>query len=85
MDGVLKCLLEELIFGNMRYEIKTYVRNDNLDAAYRVGSANTATNRKRLNGFPESNRGDLEQNEWLIDGYIHWGYQYLRWLGEDPI
>ena len=37
-------LLAELIFGNMGVAIPTYVRNDNSDAAYQVGSVNTVTN-----------------------------------------
>ena len=57
MARAMKCLLEELIFGNMGPGIPTYVRSDNTDALYQVDSANTATNEKRLNGLLESNMG----------------------------
>ena len=71
MARMLKFLLDELTSGNIGAEIPTYVRNDNSDAAYRVDSANTVTNEKRLTGVLESNREELEQNNWLIVWYIH--------------
>ena len=52
-------------------EIPTDVRNDNSDASYQVGSVNTVTSAKRPNGFLESNKEELDQNDWLIVGYIH--------------
>ena len=50
MAGVLKGLLEELLFGIGRgvcvcvcVGVPTYVRNDNSDAAYQVDRANSVT------------------------------------------
>ena len=57
MTRILEGLLAELRFWNLGVEIPTYVRSDNADAVYRVDSANTATDEKRLNGLLESNRG----------------------------
>ena len=54
-------------------KIPTYVRNDNFAAVYQVDSVNTATSGKRLNNFSESNRGELENTEWLSIGYIPGG------------
>ena len=66
-------LLAELKFGNMGAEMPTYYRNDNSDAVCQADSVNTSPGGKRLNGFLESNREALEQNEWLIVGYIPGG------------
>ena len=49
------------------------MRNDNSAAAYQVDSVNTGANEKRLNNFLESNRGELENTEWLSIGYIPGG------------
>ena len=68
---MLNGILEELLYGNIGVRMPTYVRNDNSAVAYQVDSANTATNEKRINGFLESNRDELEQNKWLSAGYIH--------------
>ena len=38
--------------------------------AYQIDSVNTVTNEKRLNGFLERNRAELERNDWLVVGYI---------------
>ena len=70
MVRVLKGLLAELMYGNMGAEIPTYVRSDNSDAVYRVDSVNAATSAKRLNGFLQSSREELEQNNLLGDRYI---------------
>ena len=70
MARMLKGILEELTLGNMGSRMPTYVRNDNSDAAYKVDSVNTATSEKRINGLLESNKAELEQNSWLIVGYI---------------
>ena len=51
--------------------IPTYVRNDISDAAYQVESVNTETNEKRLNWLLESNREEIQKNNWLGAGYIH--------------
>ena len=34
-------------------------------------SVNTVANEKRLNAWLESNREEIDQNEWLGVGYIH--------------
>ena len=60
----------ELLFGNIGAEIPTYVGNDNFAVVYQVDSANTVTNEKRLRNFSESNRAELEKNDWLSIGYI---------------
>ena len=70
---MLKGLLAELTIGNMGAGIPTYVRNCNSDAMYQADPANAATIEKRLNGLLESNRVELEQNEWSGVGYIHGG------------
>ena len=69
----IKEMLAELLFGNVGCSINTYVRNDNSDAVYHMESMNTVTNEKRLNGFLESNRGELLLNPWLGVGYIPGG------------
>ena len=51
-------------------EIPTYVRGDKSTVVYQVDSANTETNGGRLNGFLESNRGELDRDNWLLIGYI---------------
>ena len=61
MARMLKGLSSELLRGNLGVEIPTYVRNDNSTAAYQVDSADTVTNGKRLNGFLDSNRVELER------------------------
>ena len=71
---ILEGMLSELTFGDTAVSIPTYGRrNANSDASYQVDSVNTVTNEKRLNGFSESNRGELEKNNWFIVGYIHGG------------
>ena len=67
---MLKGLLAEILFGNIGVEIPTYVRNGNSAVVYQVDSANTVTNETRLNNFLESNRGELENTDWLSIGYI---------------
>ena len=69
----IKEMLAELLFGNVGCSINTYVRNDNSDAVYHMGSMNTVTNEKRLNGFLESNMEELLLNPWLGVGYIPGG------------
>ena len=64
MARMSKSLLAGLMFWNIGMEIPTYVRGDNSDALYQVDSVNTATNEKRLNGFIERNREEIEQNNW---------------------
>ena len=71
MARMLKGLLAELLFGGIDVEIQTYVGNDYSDDAYQVDSANTAAGEKRPNALLESNREELEGNQWLSDGYIH--------------
>ena len=44
MARLLKCLFAGLTFGNMGAEIRTYVRNGNSEALYRVDSVNTVDN-----------------------------------------
>ena len=41
--------------------IPTYARYDNPDASYRVDSANTATNERRINWFLDGNMEDAEK------------------------
>ena len=55
----------ELLIGNVGVGIPTYVRNDNSAAVYQLDSANIVTNAKRINNFSESNRGGLENTDWL--------------------
>ena len=69
----LKCLLSELLFGNIGAAIPTYVRNVNSTVAYQVDSSGTVTNGERLNGFIESNREELERNNSHIVGYFPGG------------
>ena len=65
MARMLKGLLAELLFGNMRVGIPTYLR-DNSDVLFQVDSANTVTNGKRMNNFSESNREELEKTiDWV--------------------
>ena len=52
MARMLKCLLAELLFGNIG-GIPTYARYDNSTVLYQVDSSNTVTGEKRLNGSPE--------------------------------
>ena len=73
MARMLKGLLAELLFWDIGAGIPTYVRNDNSTAVYQVDSANAVTNEKRLNSFLESNRGELERDNWLSIGYIPGG------------
>ena len=68
---ILKGLLAELIFGNIGVEILTYVRNDNLKILQQVGSIKSVSEKKRLSGFFESNRGELENDPWLNLGYVN--------------
>ena len=60
----------ELLFGNIGVRIPTFARNDNPTVVYQVGSVNAVTNAKRLHNFPESNREELEKNNWCVIGYI---------------
>ena len=66
---MLNVMLSELMSWNMDVEIPTYVRCDNSDAVYQVGSANTAASEKLLKGFLESNSEELDQNNWLSVGF----------------
>ena len=77
MARILKGILSELLFGDIGAGIPTYVRSDNSTVVYQVDSANIATDGKRLNGFLESNRDELEQNNWMIIGYVP-GVKYFR-------
>ena len=52
-------MLAGLLFGNVGCSLNTYVRNDNSDAAYHMGSMNTVANEKRLNCFLGSNGGGV--------------------------
>ena len=61
MARMLKGLLAELPIGNIGIEIPAYVRNDNSDGGYQVDSANAVTIEKRPNGFPVTNREELEK------------------------
>ena len=71
--SVMKGILAELVFANTWGGIPTYVRSDKSTVVYRVESPNTAANGKRLNGFLESNREELDRNNWLSIGYIDGG------------
>ena len=71
MARMFNGILSELPIGDIDVEIRTYVRNDYSDDSYRVDSANTMTSEKRTNVFLESNRAELEKNQWLSDGYSH--------------
>ena len=82
MARMLKGLSADLLFGNIGVAIPTYVRNDNSTAAYHVDSPNTVTDEKRLNGLLESNREELERNNWMSVGYIHGGFGYIRWTNK---
>ena len=73
MARMLKGLLAELLFADTVVEIPTYVRNDNATLVRQVDSANAVTRGERLNGFLESNREELERNNWLSIGYIPGG------------
>ena len=46
------------------------MRNDNSAVVYQVDSANAVTDEKRLSNFSGSNRGELENTDWLSIGYI---------------
>ena len=65
MDRMLKGILEELLFGNIGVEISTYVRSDNFKILQQVESVKSVSKEKRLSGFFESNREELENNHWL--------------------
>ena len=65
--------ISRIIILDYMVGIPTYVRNANSTAAYHVDSANTVTNAKRLNGFLESNREELERGNWVSIGYGHGG------------
>ena len=70
MARMLKGLLAELVFGNIGVGVSTYVRRDNLKILRQVGSPKSVSAEKRLNGFSESNRGELGNNPWLNLWYI---------------
>ena len=65
--------ISRIIIWDIGVAIPTYVRNDNSTVAYQVDSVSTVTNGKRLNGLVESNREELERNNWMSIGYIHGG------------
>ena len=44
MARMLKCLLAELLVGNIGVEIPTHMRNDNSTAAHQIDSVNAVTN-----------------------------------------
>ena len=73
MDGALKGLLTELLFGNIGVAIPTYVRSNNSTVVHQIDSAGAVTNAKRLNRFLESDREEIEQNDRRIIGYIPGG------------
>ena len=76
-----------IIIWGYRVAIPTYVGNDNSTVAYQVDSSNTVTKGTRLNGFLESNRGELERErtDWMSGGYIHGGFKYIRWANKSDV
>ena len=84
MDMVLKGLFRWVNIRKCGAVIPTYVRNDNSDAAYRVGSATTVTNDKRINGLLESKMGGLEQDGRVGDVYMRGDINTSDGLAEKP-
>ena len=72
-QGFRRVYWRNYFFGNIGVEIPTYVRNGNSTLVYQVDAANTVTNEERLNNFLGSNRGELQNNDWLSIGYIPGG------------
>ena len=68
MARMLKCIMAELLLGNIGARIPTFARRDNSTVVYQADSVNTVANGKRLNNFSESNREELEKNNWLVIG-----------------
>ena len=71
--GCRKAYLPNYCLGILGVEIPTYVRNSNSTVVNRIDSAKTVTNEKRLNGFLESKRDEIEQNDRSGIGYIPGG------------
>ena len=70
MARALKCLLPEIIFGNIGVSTPTYLRIDNSGAAYQVDSLNTVNSENRPGGSLGSNREEIDKNNLLSVGYI---------------
>ena len=66
---MLKALLAGILFGSIGVGILTYVRSGN-SAAVSGWFREMVTSENRLNNFRESNRGELDNADWLSIGYI---------------
>ena len=66
----LKSMLSEMLFCSENVEIGTRIRDDNSCVVEHAHSTNSTEKDRRLNGFLESNREELQTNPWLSLSHI---------------